>query len=274
MRIRHLLVTTAAITVLTIPVAGTASAAEDTSRKPQPTAVITATVVPADLAVGDVLTVTANGVSLNDTITVEWGDGQTETARRGNCSPKSAAKRPAGCLTQAWHRYPTVGQYSVTVTANGTPVTTQQVTVTTHGPSTGSTIDNGPRVDVSDNGWRNEMLSSLNALRAANGAAPLTLCPALSQSAQKHANDMHARGYVSHTTPEGVTFLQRIAFEYRGSGSGENIFSGLPSVGDAMQAWTNSPAHFRGMVNPMFTHVGFGNTGVTWVQNFGAGGVC
>ena len=61
----------------------------------------------------------------------------------------------------------------------------------------------------------------------------------------------------------------------------ENIAGGQYSVPVVMKAWRNSSGHFKNMVEPRFTHVGFGmatnpNSKFKkyWVQNFGFGAEC
>ncbi len=69
-----------------------------------------------------------------------------------------------------------------------------------------------------------KILTDVNAARRASGVAPLELDERLCGVARGHARDMLERGYVSHTTLEGVTPYDRMrdigyAFVY----AGENI---------------------------------------------------
>ena len=50
---------------------------------------------------------------------------------------------------------------------------------------------------------RQNLVDLINTERAALGRGPLTLHPYLNVSAQGHSEDMLARGYFNHTTPEG-----------------------------------------------------------------------
>lgn len=129
--------------------------------------------------------------------------------------------------------------------------------------------------------WTNDELAQINSFRAGNGVGPLRICPNLMTSAQNHAGDMAARNYFSHTTPEGVTFDQRITGAgYTGwSTVGENIASGQPSVTAVMTAWIASPGHRANLVDSAYTDVGLGlaynaSGQPVWVQDFGAGGAC
>jgi uncharacterized protein YkwD len=69
---------------------------------------------------------------------------------------------------------------------------------------------------------------------------------------------MAEREYFSHTTPDGITFgqrLQRAGVSY--SSAGENI-AGNSSAGSAVQAWLNSSGHRANMLNGAFRHLGVG----------------
>lgn len=103
-------------------------------------------------------------------------------------------------------------------------------------------------------------------------------CPALkveahlTEAAQAHSDDMAARNYFSHDTPEGVTFDERIKQAgYPGLPGGENIAKGQRSAQSVMSAWMNSPDHANSILNCEFTTIGVGvNTSKwTWTQDFG-----
>ena len=50
---------------------------------------------------------------------------------------------------------------------------------------------------------------------------------------------------------------------------------GQLNVAQVMAAWMASPGHRANIVNPGFTHVGFGlANGHVWTQEFGASGSC
>lgn len=78
----------------------------------------------------------------------------------------------------------------------------------------------------------------------------------LFSAAAKHSLDMATRNYFSHTTPEGVTFSQRLANEgYFGWAAGENIAAGQSSVSEVMGAWLTSEGHCRNIMQPVLTEV-------------------
>ena len=57
---------------------------------------------------------------------------------------------------------------------------------------------------------RQEMLERVNAIRRGVGLKPLELDPRLTTAAQAHADDMLARSYYNHVSPEGSTPRQRV----------------------------------------------------------------
>jgi uncharacterized protein YkwD len=126
---------------------------------------------------------------------------------------------------------------------------------------------------------RQTMLVRVNAERATAGAPPFTLDPRLNAAAQSHAEDMLARSYYGHESPEGTRPRDRIqAKGYQPEMVAENIARGALSVGDAVDGWLRSRDHRRNLLHPRLTEMGIGlavgkdRTGYTalWVQTFGA----
>jgi uncharacterized protein YkwD len=124
-----------------------------------------------------------------------------------------------------------------------------------------------------------DMLDSLNAERRKARLHPLRVHPALAKAAQRHADDMLARSFYGHETPEGRTPLDRArAAGYVPLSIAENIARGQFSVDEVMEGWMHSPVHRANIVSRDFSQVGFGvayginGTGptVVWVQLFGA----
>lgn len=78
----------------------------------------------------------------------------------------------------------------------------------------------------------------------------------LFSAAARHSQDMATRNYFSHTTPEGITFSQRLATEgYVGWAAGENIAAGQSTVSGVMAAWLGSEGHCRNIMQPLLTEV-------------------
>ena len=130
--------------------------------------------------------------------------------------------------------------------------------------------------------WQEQMLSSLNIIRAENSLEPLKLCNTLNKSAQGYAEVMATQNFLAHVGQDGFTPSQRAqSAGYGYYGVGENIAAGQASIEEVMTGWKNSPGHFKNMINSEYMHVGFGmaiNQETTyktwWVQNFGYGGDC
>ena len=94
------------------------------------------------------------------------------------------------------------------------------------------------------------LLALANQARAAAGAPPLTLDPAVSAVSRAWAQTMAARGDISHNPNMGS--------QIRGwSQLAENVGFG-PSIDWVHQAMLGSPTHYRNLTDPAFTLVGIG----------------
>ena len=107
-----------------------------------------------------------------------------------------------------------------------------------------------------------------NQARRAKGLAPLSQDNELTEVARAHSDDMLVRRFFDHTTPDGVSFDERISDRYRHRVRimGENIWyaSGY-NLGKIQQVakeivddWMNSPGHRDNILDPKFTHLGVG----------------
>lgn len=106
---------------------------------------------------------------------------------------------------------------------------------------------------------RKEMLAAVNAARAAAGLAPVIADPRLDTAAQRHADDMLARRYYGHLTPEGLTPRDRIEDAgYLSSRVAENIAEGEFSVAEVMDGWMKSEGHRENILDPRMTSLGVG----------------
>lgn len=111
----------------------------------------------------------------------------------------------------------------------------------------------------------------MNQKRAEEGCAPVSDESHLADAAQGHSDDMSARNYFSHTTPEGVTFDQRIRNAGYSKPGAENIAKGQRTPAQVMDAWMNSSGHRANILNCKLTKIGIGvaTNGWYWTQNFG-----
>ena len=118
---------------------------------------------------------------------------------------------------------------------------------------------------------RQQALELANASRAEAGLPALEAGPILDEAAQGHADDMLARGYYDHVTPEGETPADR----FRAAGGSEWALSGeniarctgceAPPDGARVEAfhagWMQSTGHRENILEPGFDRFGFGIAG-------------
>ena len=125
---------------------------------------------------------------------------------------------------------------------------------------------------------RRRLLERVNRERTSRGLAPVRENPVLDEAAQRHADDMLARSYYGHQSPEGSTVLERSkASGYRPRFVAENIAQGPPSVDEAMEGWIGSEVHREHILSPFFVELGSGvavgknanGYQILWVQCFG-----
>ncbi|MCA1656079.1 MAG: CAP domain-containing protein [Pseudonocardiaceae bacterium] len=111
----------------------------------------------------------------------------------------------------------------------------------------------------------------VNAFRDRAGCGPVVVDSRLTAAAQGHSSDMSNRGYFSHTTPEGVTFDQRIRNAGHPSPGAENIARGARDAEDVMRLWMESSGHRANILNCDLGTIGVGldRDGFYWVQDFG-----
>jgi uncharacterized protein YkwD len=123
-------------------------------------------------------------------------------------------------------------------------------------------------------------------IRSQHRLGTLASNAALAAAAASHTDDMIARGYFEHDTPEGGTFDQRIlsaGYARKGQGwsLGENLIwaSGdLATPAALMKSWMDSEGHRENILNPRYRELGLavrlgtptGTTGVTVSAEFGA----
>jgi uncharacterized protein YkwD len=130
----------------------------------------------------------------------------------------------------------------------------------------------------------------VNHERALAGLPALKVNATLQSVAQAKSEDMVARDYFDHTSPDGVTAAQRVLNSgYVPDGSsytiGENIAFGTLSLGtpaQIVQAWMQSPGHRENILDAHYRETGMGvapaapasfsggQAGGTYSQEFGA----
>jgi len=103
-----------------------------------------------------------------------------------------------------------------------------------------------------------------NRDRTTANVKELKVNPLLEKAAQAKADDMAARGYFAHNTPEGLSpwyWLNEAGYKY--VFAGENLAVNFNDSNDVQRAWMNSKGHFLNILNPRFTEIGIAtSTGV------------
>jgi len=125
---------------------------------------------------------------------------------------------------------------------------------------------------------RRELLERVNRERALRRLPLLRPNPRLDIAAQNHAEDMLARAYYGHTSPEGATALERSkAAGYTPQFVGENIAEGQETYDRVVADWMASAAHREHILSRVFSDIGSGvavganarGHEILWVQVFG-----
>lgn len=128
------------------------------------------------------------------------------------------------------------------------------------------------------------ILFEVNRLRLANGLAPLAFNPALENAAQRHSDDMAAKGFVDHVGSDSSTPQERISVAgYPGWSSAqvvaEAVYAGNQGFGEALDFLMRDEAQLRILLNPRFREIGIGvgsaangaaEPTVYWTLTFGA----
>jgi uncharacterized protein YkwD len=107
------------------------------------------------------------------------------------------------------------------------------------------------------------LLQAINEQRAAAGVGPVRLDPTLTEVSRSRSNDMAARNYFSHTTPEGKQFIgmlgdHRIDYRFAGEILARNNYPDSEASHVAIESYLNSSAHKAIMLDGRFTSVGVG----------------
>jgi uncharacterized protein YkwD len=134
------------------------------------------------------------------------------------------------------------------------------------------------------------VLCDVNSVRAGHGLQPLRWDGRLASAAQGMADDMAARHYASHVTPDGVDFTTRIKragylpansvwWVAENLGWGTNVFSTPSAIVDG---WMGSQAHRDNLLDQDMRDVGIGvaqgaisaagPSGTIYVADFGTRG--
>lgn len=136
----------------------------------------------------------------------------------------------------------------------------------------------GQVLGVSSNITTSELLALTNSQRAQQGLAPLKLNSELSNAAAYKAQDMLAKDYWAHNSPDGTTpwvFVKSSGYDYLYAG--ENLARGFYTSSDVVNAWMASPGHKENIMSSNYDDIGFaivdgtltGDETILVVQMFG-----
>jgi uncharacterized protein YkwD len=104
----------------------------------------------------------------------------------------------------------------------------------------------------------------INEERASYGVPPVQPNASLRQAALSHSAEMVSQGYFEHTSPAGITFVDRIAATGYTHGArswdvGENLVWGtgpLSTPQSLVTSWMNSPPHRENLLRGRFREIG------------------
>ncbi len=137
----------------------------------------------------------------------------------------------------------------------------------------------GPMVPAFSSAITPENIISLtNQSRLQYNEGVLTENSTLDKAAQAKADDMLAKGYFAHVTPDGKTpwsFITNAGYNYLIAG--ENLAVNFTEAENVETAWMNSPGHRANILNKDFQEIGIGisegdyqgHTAIFVVQEFG-----
>jgi len=96
-----------------------------------------------------------------------------------------------------------------------------------------------------------------NQERQAIGLNSLKVNPILTQAAYAKAQDMIAKDYFAHTSPQGVSpWYWFKAFGYNYQVAGENLAIGFVESEEVNRAWKNSASHRQNLLNSSYKEIG------------------
>lgn len=97
----------------------------------------------------------------------------------------------------------------------------------------------------------------VNQSRSESGVSLLEENEKLDQAAKDKLDDMLAKNYFAHTSPEGVTpwhWIEKNGYDYQYAG--ENLALGFTSSENEHKAWMESPTHKKNILNPNYKEIG------------------
>lgn len=103
------------------------------------------------------------------------------------------------------------------------------------------------------------LLEETNSYRVEKNIPKLASNEKLRAAAQKKAEDMAAKNYFSHTSPNGKTPWKWLAEEgYHYAVAGENLAVNFENAKELVSGWMGSPLHRKNILNGNYREVGIG----------------
>lgn len=102
-----------------------------------------------------------------------------------------------------------------------------------------------------------DVIAQTNQQRQAAGLSALSHNGQLSAAAAAKANDMFAKQYWAHTSPEGTqpwSFIKGAGYSYQVAG--ENLARDFSVTNEMMDAWMASPTHRANIMSDRYTEIG------------------
>ncbi len=102
-----------------------------------------------------------------------------------------------------------------------------------------------------------DVISQTNDERGKQGLAPLKKNGPLTVAAQLKGNDMLAKGYWAHVSPDGKEpwhWIAQAGYSY--NRAGENLAKDFKDTISVTQAWMASPGHRANILNPNYKEIG------------------
>lgn len=101
------------------------------------------------------------------------------------------------------------------------------------------------------------VVTLMNAYRAAEGLAPLTVDERLTNAAGDRMRDMEELAYWAHEAPDGRSpFVWLHARGYMYSTAAENLAAGFETASLLVSSWMESPGHRDNIMSGDFQHCG------------------
>ena len=107
--------------------------------------------------------------------------------------------------------------------------------------------------------YKNKLAKQINDIRLEMGVNVLATSSKLMQAAQMKADDMVAKGYFAHTSPEGTSpWHWFYTANYKPRLAGENLALCFSTKADIVKHWVASSSHFKNIIKENYTETGFG----------------